>query len=78
MIEATDGPTLSHYGAGLVDELKEVSQSDYKHLIEKRLAAQTAYSNKWKATKGPVSHRALDVLLTSVFPYCAVRGKDSR
>jgi hypothetical protein len=32
VIEANGGATMSHYGAGLVDELKEVIRSDYEQL----------------------------------------------
>jgi amidase len=47
-------------------------------LNKRKLAAQTAYLDKWNATRGPVSGREVDVLLTPVAPHTAVPHRKSR
>jgi amidase len=57
---------------------KAISVYEYWQLNKRKLAAQTAYLDKWNATRGPVSGREVDVLLTPVAPHTAVPHRKSR
>lgn len=68
---------MSHYGAGLVDELKEVTRSYYEQLKEKRLASQTVYPSKWEATRGFILNQ-FGHHTSAIAQYCAGCGRESR
>jgi amidase len=73
-VETGGEPFIPHVER-LVNCGKPISVYEYWQLNKQKTTAQKAYLDKWNAIKGPISGRAVDILLTPVMPHIAVPHK---
>ncbi|RFU32123.1 hypothetical protein B7463_g4203, partial [Scytalidium lignicola] len=76
-VKAGGEPFLPHVEA-LINRGKPISVFEYWQLNKEKIAAQKAYLDKWNSTRGPVSGRVVDILLTPTMPHSAVPHRTTR
>ena len=76
-IQAGGEPFIPHVKA-LINKGTPISVYEYWQINKRKLAIQKAYLEKWNAVKGPVSGRAVDVLLTPTMGHIAVPHNSCR
>lgn len=76
-MSASGEPYIPHVET-LINRGQPISVFDYWQLNKRKIAAQSAYSDKWNEARGSVSGRPVDVLLMPTMPHTAVPHRTCR